>query len=160
MRNREGGGEGETHSTHLCSSLKFLKQKRVLFYGTVFFSFLCIHTYCWPNSWFDHMMKSKSWVNFGQRSGIQSYSVVAKDVEDVAKQNQGAGSQSVQVLSIRHLQGLSQEASATQHTESLQCSGHNVADITIHQECSELILMHESKTSLWLARGEYVYKTT
>lgn len=40
--------------------------------------------------------------------------MVAQHIEDVTQQNQGAGSQSVQILSVRHLQGFPQEASATQ----------------------------------------------
>ena len=44
---------------------------------------------------------------------LQSYSVVLQDVEDVAEQNKRASCQSVQVLCVRHLQGLSQETSAT-----------------------------------------------
>lgn len=42
------------------------------------------------------------------------HSVVPEDVEDVAQQNQGASSESVQVLGVGHLQGFPEEASATQ----------------------------------------------
>lgn len=41
------------------------------------------------------------------------HSVVPKDVKDVAQQNQRASSESVQILSVRHLQGFPEEASAT-----------------------------------------------
>lgn len=42
------------------------------------------------------------------------YSVVSQYVEDVAQQNQWASSESVQILSVGHLQGFPEEASATQ----------------------------------------------
>lgn len=42
------------------------------------------------------------------------YSVVAQYVEDVAQQNQRAGRQPVQILGVRHLQGLPEETPATQ----------------------------------------------
>lgn len=47
-----------------------------------------------------------------------SYSVVAQYVEDVAQQNQRAGCESVQILSVRHFQGFSKETSARQNTAS------------------------------------------
>lgn len=53
---------------------------------------------------------------------VSSYSVVAQHVEDVAQQNQGARSQSVQILGIRHLEGFPQKTPAAQHyTYKLKC---------------------------------------
>ena len=50
------------------------------------------------------------------------YSVVSQYIEDVAQENQWASSESVQILSVGHLQGFPEEASATQtYTDAFKC---------------------------------------
>lgn len=54
-----------------------------------------------------HLTAYSQYVISPYGSLIGSYSVVAQYIEDVAQQDQGAGSQSVQILGVRHLQGFS-----------------------------------------------------